>query len=97
MQKETFGARTCKHRARDFNQDVEVPVVITQTAHERLTKAAKICAVVHFLCENICDICLSADMRDGESATGDPFTNWVIGQLYPVQYKGIFGTPNKVR
>ncbi len=60
---------------------METPVVITLAAHERVAKVAEIFAIMHFLCENIHDICLSVDMRDGESAIGNPFTNRVFAIL----------------
>ena len=60
---------------------METPVVITLAAHERVAKVAEIFAIMHFLCENIHDICLSVDMQDGESAIGDPFTNCALTVL----------------
>ncbi len=44
-------------------------------------KVAEICDIAHFLCENICDICLAVYMQDGKSAIGDLFTNCVLAVL----------------
>jgi hypothetical protein len=52
--------------------------VVTGAAHECITDAAEVGAVMYFLGENIRDNALSADVSDGDCAVSNPFPCGVL-------------------
>ncbi len=52
--------------------------VVTGATHERVLEAAEIGAVSHFLGEDVGDVVFSADVRNQDSAIGNPFSCGVL-------------------
>jgi hypothetical protein len=52
--------------------------IFTGVAHERVTKASKVCAVFHFLCGCISNIAFTTDVGDCEGTVGHPFSNRIF-------------------
>jgi hypothetical protein len=52
--------------------------VVACAAHEGITEAVEVCAVIHFFGEDISNIAFSRDMSDGDGANGDPLPGQVF-------------------